>query len=120
MADDIDAKVTGIKDTVKDLHLSVTKDITEMKCELKAMNKPLDTLCTSLDGYAKSSEERLLTIEHNLGNRIPDDPDVYSQLQTLQAYKRKTIANGKAVWAFLVSLLLLGVSQVATFFGKGD
>ena len=120
MADDIDAKVTGIKDTVNDLQLSVTNDITEMKGELKATNKTLDTLCTSLDGYAKSSEERLLTIEHNLGNRIPDDPNVFSQLQTLQAYKKRTSTNAKAVWAFIGSLVLMGISQVTSFFGKGD
>lgn len=119
MADsDIDAKFTAIQDTVHGIHVNFT----EMKGELKATNKSVDTLCVSLDGYVKSTESRLLNMEQDLGNRIPDDPNVYSQLQKLNGFRKRTVSGLKMLWGLGTGILLLIFGQIANalgWFGKG-
>lgn len=116
MAENTDEKIGKIHDTVTGIRL----EFEGMRGEQKATNKSVDTLCKSLDTYSKGTEKRLSNIESDLGNRTPDDPAVFSQIQALQAFRRRVTTNGKAIWAFLASLILLGISQIAGFFGKGN
>ena len=111
---DIDAEFKRINDTVNGMRL----EFVEMKGEMKATNVAVKGICTSLDGYSKSTEDRLTKVEQDLGNRIPDEPTAFSQLQTHNGFVKRTIANGRAIWAFIGSLVLLGISQLAGLFGK--
>ena len=94
-------------------------EFTEMKGELKATNKSVDELCVSLDGYSKSTEGRLLNLEQDIGNRIPDDPTVFSQLQTVNGFRKRTTMGLKMLWGLFTGIVILIISQLFGLFGKG-
>ena len=111
-----DKHIGKINETLTEIRIDSAKN----EERLKTTNESVKTLCGKLDKYVEATERRLGSIEDDIGDKGPDDPTVFAQLQTLSAYKKRTSANAKAVWAFIGSLVLLGISQVTSFFGKGD
>lgn len=112
MTDRTDVQLAEINKTVTGIRV----EFAEHKSEQKATNKSVETLCGKIDGYVTGTEKRFIEIEKDLGNRIPDDPTAFSQLQSLQAFKKRIRTNGRALWAFVGSLVLLGISQLTGFF----
>ena len=113
---DINAEVKSISDTVTGIRL----DFVETKGEIKATNKSVGDLCGKLDRYAVGTEKRLEAIESDVGNRIPDDPTAFSQIQSLQGYRRRTSAGLKMLWGLFSAIVLMGLSEIFGWFKKGN
>jgi hypothetical protein len=116
MSEKTDAQIEKTNETVMNLQLTITKEFTELKGEQKATNLAVSNLCGKIDGYVTSTEDRFKAVEDNIGHRLPDDANVFSQLQKLQAHRSRIMSHAKALWAFIASLILLGVSQIAGLF----
>ncbi len=108
MTENTDKNLGTIFDTVHDIKI----ELNDLTHEQKATNKSVDDLCKSLDRYSVGTEQRLSQVESDLGNRIPDDPTAFSQVQTLQSRTRRHENFIKSTWAFLSALVLLVVSQI--------
>jgi len=111
----IDSQINKIHDTVTGIRL----DFVELKAEQKAANKAVDTLCETINRYSKGTEKRLSTIEENLGNKIPDDPDAFSQIQTLQGFRKRSAIGLKMIWGLLSGAILMLFNEVFGWFHKG-
>ena len=114
-----DLQITKIHDTVTGIRLDFGEFKAELKGEQKATNKSVEDLCKTVDSYSAGAELRLSSLEINLGNKIPDDPTAFSQIQTLQGFRKQTLSRMRAIWGFIASLILLLVSQFLNVFGKG-
>ncbi len=119
----IDSQINKIHDTVTGIRFDFGKFETKLEGEQKATNKAVADLCQTVDRYSTGTEKRLSAIEVNLGSKIPDDPTAFSQIQTLQGFRKQTLSRMKALWGFILtlitSLILLFVSQFLNLFGKG-
>ena len=111
-----DEKIGKIHDTVTGIRL----EFADFKAEQKLTNKSVDTLCTKLDKYVDATEQRVGNLEKDVGNRLPDDPSVFSQLQSINGFRKRTIMALKLVWGFLTSVALALISQLFGLFGKGS
>lgn len=104
------AKVDKIHETVHGIRL----DFVELKAEQKATNKSVNDLCNQLDRYSTGTEKRFGKLEGNLGPRIPDDPTAFSQIQSLQGFRKRTITGLTMLWGLIATIVITIVSQ---FFG---
>ena len=115
-----DKQIGQIQETLTAIQL----EFKGMNGEQKATNKSVDTLCVKLEEYVDGTEKRLNNLEENLGNRIPDDPTAFSQLQGLQGFKQRTNSMINRLWGLVsgavLAIVSLVLSQVFGWSGKGD
>ena len=115
-----DKQIGKINETMTGIRL----EFADMKAEQKLTNKSVETLCEKLDGYAEGTEKRLGNLEEDVGNRIPDDPTAFSQIQGLQSHKKRTDSLMNRLWGLVsgavVAIFALIASQVFGWFGKGN
>ncbi len=113
---DINSEVKSISDTVTGIRL----DFVETKGEIKATNKAVGDLCGKLDRYVDGTEKRLTSLELDVGNRIPDEPTAFSQLQTLNGFRKRSVAGVTMLWGLVMTAVAAFVSQLFGLFGKGN
>ncbi len=115
-----DKQIRKIHDTLTDIRL----EFRDLNAAQKATNKSVDDLCEKLDGYAEGTEKRVGNLEEDVGNRIPDDPTAFSQIQGLQGFKKRTDSMLNRLWGLVsgavVAIFALIASQVFGWFGKGN
>lgn len=104
----VEAKVDKIHETVH----GIEKSFIDLKAEQKATNKSVTDLCSELRRYSTGTEKRLEKVEGNLGPRIPDDPTAFSQIQSLQGFRKRTVTGITMLWGLVATVVVTIVSQL--------
>ncbi len=109
-----DSTEKQIHDTVVGIKL----DVKDIQKDQQHTTEAVNNLCGELKGYAKGTEKRLGIIEGDLGNRNPNDPTAFSQLQSHTGSLSRIGGGVKIAWGFITATIAALAAQLFGLFGK--